>query len=129
MPRIRSFGPSQHTGAIQEGPNGRRWGAGERLLQKWGQGQAWGLLLFIVLSRMLWALSGEKVQWEKEALLLSISRLCKKRFPHLPVILCTGHSDLVSREKVLGLGIKQYITKPIAGDELFRAVRSVLDEK
>jgi PAS domain S-box-containing protein len=49
--------------------------------------------------------------------------------PDLPVILCTGHSDLISRRKAMESGIKEYITKPLVGDELFRAVRSVLDGK
>ena len=49
--------------------------------------------------------------------------------PDLPVILCTGHSHLVSEKKALKLGIKRYITKPIAADELSSAVRSVLDGK
>lgn len=47
----------------------------------------------------------------------------------LPVIICTGHSHLISIGKALTLGIKKYIAKPIAGDELSMAVRSVLDEK
>jgi nitrogen-specific signal transduction histidine kinase/ActR/RegA family two-component response regulator len=46
----------------------------------------------------------------------------------LPVILCTGHSHMVSEGKALQLGIKKYIAKPIAENDLARAVRSVLDE-
>ncbi len=46
-----------------------------------------------------------------------------------PVILCTGHSEMISREKALKLGIKSYILKPVIGNELFKAVRSVLDKK
>ncbi len=49
--------------------------------------------------------------------------------PDLPVILCTGHSDLPSKKKALAAGIKEYIAKPLVGDRLFRAVRSVLDGK
>ena len=47
--------------------------------------------------------------------------------PDLPVILCTGHSDLVSEEEALQSGVKRYITKPIAANELTLAARSVLD--
>lgn len=46
--------------------------------------------------------------------------------PNLHVILCTGHSDLVSREKALRMGIEEYVLKPIVGNELFRAVGTVL---
>ncbi|WP_051305431.1 hybrid sensor histidine kinase/response regulator [Desulfogranum mediterraneum] len=48
--------------------------------------------------------------------------------PGLPVILCTGHSDLVSKQKALELGIQRYVAKPITGNELLQAVRAVLDE-
>ncbi len=49
--------------------------------------------------------------------------------PDMPVILCTGHSSVLSWEKSKALGIERYITKPIMGNELFDAVREVLDEK
>ncbi|HEB69996.1 MAG TPA: PAS domain-containing protein [Desulfobulbus sp.] len=49
--------------------------------------------------------------------------------PDMPVILCTGHSSVLSREKSKALGIERYIAKPIMGNELFDAVREVLDEK
>jgi PAS domain S-box-containing protein len=46
--------------------------------------------------------------------------------PSLPVIMCTGHSDVVSEEKALSLGIKKYVFKPLHGDELLDAVSEVL---
>ena len=48
--------------------------------------------------------------------------------PSLPVIMCTGHSDLVSKEKAFALGIKKYILKPLLGNELLDAVGEVLSE-
>ncbi|BCO08014.1 hypothetical protein GF1_03900 [Desulfolithobacter dissulfuricans] len=48
--------------------------------------------------------------------------------PDMPIILCTGHSEVVSKEKALAMGIKKYLTKPIIGDTLVKAVRMVLDE-
>ena len=48
--------------------------------------------------------------------------------PDLRVILCTGHSDILSQKQAMEIGIKNYIMKPVVGDELFRIVRSVLDE-
>lgn len=53
----------------------------------------------------------------------------KKVRPRMPVILCTGHSDLVSQEKALTLGIEKYVLKDVAGDELSRAARSLLGAK
>ncbi len=49
--------------------------------------------------------------------------------PSLPVIMCTGHSDIVSKEKALEMGIKKYVFKPVHGDELLDAVQEVLAEK
>ncbi len=49
--------------------------------------------------------------------------------PGLPIILCTGHSDLISEEKAFELGIKKYVLKPVIGDALFQAIREILDEK
>ncbi len=47
----------------------------------------------------------------------------------LPVILSTGHSAIVSRERALEVGIKEYILEPVMGNELLQAVRAVLDEE
>jgi YesN/AraC family two-component response regulator len=48
--------------------------------------------------------------------------------PDIPVILCSGFSDLIDKEKALALGIQRYLTKPVAKRELLTAVREVLDE-
>ncbi len=58
-----------------------------------------------------------------------LAEAVKKILPELPIILCTGHSRVLSREKSKAIGIERYITKPIMGNELFDAVRKVLDEK
>ncbi len=49
--------------------------------------------------------------------------------PAMPIILCTGHSSVLSREQSKAIGIDRYIFKPIMGNELFDAVREILDEK
>jgi len=49
--------------------------------------------------------------------------------PDLPIILCTGHSDIINEEKALALGIKRYVFKPVEGDKLGRAVREVLNAR
>ncbi len=48
--------------------------------------------------------------------------------PSMPIIMCTGHSDTVNEKKALALGIKQYVYKPLHGDELLVAAREVLDQ-
>ena len=46
----------------------------------------------------------------------------------IPVILCTGYSERISRERAHDLGIKEFILKPIVMRELAETVRGVLDE-
>ena len=47
--------------------------------------------------------------------------------PDIPVIMCTGFSEIINEEKAKSLGIKEYIMKPITMRDLAPAVRSVLD--
>ena len=49
--------------------------------------------------------------------------------PDLPVILCTGYSESISVDKALSLGIKAYLHKPIAMNELLASVHRVLVPK
>lgn len=48
--------------------------------------------------------------------------------PGLPVILCTGYSELINGNSARGLGIRDYIQKPIAMSRLSARIRKVLDE-
>ncbi len=48
--------------------------------------------------------------------------------PDIPVILCTGFSELVDEETAKALGISAYVTKPIIGQTFSRTVRNALDE-
>jgi DNA-binding NtrC family response regulator len=45
----------------------------------------------------------------------------------IPIILCTGHSEAVSAETAKDVGIRQFLMKPIAKQELALAIRRVLD--
>lgn len=47
--------------------------------------------------------------------------------PGLPVILCTGFSELINRESALDLGIRQFVTKPIMIGSFARTLRETLD--
>jgi PAS domain S-box-containing protein len=49
--------------------------------------------------------------------------------PDVPIILCTGYSDLISSEKAMALGFRGFILKPFAVREGAELVRRVLDEK
>lgn len=46
----------------------------------------------------------------------------------LPIVLCTGYSELMNAEKAKSIGIKSYVTKPIILTDLAKTLRKVLDE-
>ena len=47
--------------------------------------------------------------------------------PELPVILFTGYSDLVSRERFNALGIRDCLMKPLTRKDLAESIRRILD--
>jgi len=47
--------------------------------------------------------------------------------PDMPVILCTGFSELINKEDALNIGIRRFITKPIIIKEFAQALREVLE--
>jgi CheY-like chemotaxis protein len=47
--------------------------------------------------------------------------------PNLPVILCTGYSDMIDENKATALGIRKFVMKPVEKNELARAIRSALE--
>jgi PAS domain S-box-containing protein len=48
--------------------------------------------------------------------------------PSIPIILCTGHSELIDRERATAMGIRGFLDKPVAMNHLLREVRTILDE-
>jgi PAS domain S-box-containing protein len=54
------------------------------------------------------------------------SELMKIR-PDIPILLCTGFSKTMSKEKAASLGIKDFLIKPIVMKDLTKKVRQVLD--
>jgi PAS domain S-box-containing protein len=49
--------------------------------------------------------------------------------PDIPIILCTGFSEIISEEKAKSIGIREYIMKPILKNKMARTIRQVLDEE
>lgn len=45
----------------------------------------------------------------------------------IPVILCSGFSELINKKKTDALGINKFLTKPVTMHELAEAIREVLD--
>jgi CheY-like chemotaxis protein len=48
--------------------------------------------------------------------------------PQTPIILCTGQSELINREKALAMGIRDYLHKPVLMDALLGATRKALKQ-
>jgi len=49
--------------------------------------------------------------------------------PDTPVILCTGHSNIIDEEQAKKEGVRRFIMKPLRHKELAKVVRDVLDEQ
>ncbi len=49
--------------------------------------------------------------------------------PDFPIILCTGYSDVLTKEHAEEIGISEYIQKPILAEELTISVRKILNKK
>lgn len=47
--------------------------------------------------------------------------------PDLPIILCTGFSEQITKERAAGIGVRAFIMKPLAMRELAEEIREVLD--
>jgi PAS domain S-box-containing protein len=48
--------------------------------------------------------------------------------PDIPIILCTGFSEITDENKAKALGIREFIMKPIVKDQIAKTIRKVLDE-
>ena len=60
------------------------------------------------------------VFWEK------VLRMLKIR-PDLPIILCTGYSSIISKEKAMAMGIKGFVPKPFTRQDIALVIRRVLE--
>jgi CheY-like chemotaxis protein len=58
-----------------------------------------------------------------------LSRALLKLNPEIPIILCTGFSEMISEETAKAIGIREYIMKPIMARDLSRVLRKVLDSR
>jgi len=45
----------------------------------------------------------------------------------MPIILCTGYSETISKTSALEMGIRKYLQKPLQNMDLLFNIREVLD--
>ena len=58
------------------------------------------------------------------------AQLARKMFevrPDIPILFCTGHSDLLNEKEAMALGAKGFIGKPIIRESLASTIRKILD--
>ena len=53
----------------------------------------------------------------------------KKIRPDIPIILCTGFSELLTKEEARSMGIMDFLMKPLTTSELSHTVRKALDKE
>src|SRR5215218_1305731 len=51
----------------------------------------------------------------------------KDKYPHLPVIIITGYSDIKIAVEVMKMGAYDYITKPLFPDEILVTIKQALE--
>jgi len=55
-----------------------------------------------------------------------LARELLKIRPDIPIILCTGFSEMISEEKAKSIGIRRFVMKPLFKNHLAKAIREVL---
>ena len=58
---------------------------------------------------------------------IDLARRMMQIRPDMPIILCTGYSGQVSKEKAMSLGIKGFAMKPLARKDIAALIRKILD--
>ena len=58
----------------------------------------------------------------------ALARQIMQLRPGIPVIICSGFSEKMNKEKAESMGIRKFLMKPILMMELAQAIRRILDE-
>ncbi len=59
---------------------------------------------------------------------LELSRLIKKEFPWMEVIILSGYAEFDYAKEAISIGVAHYLTKPISGDELIAELDKLSDK-
>ncbi len=60
---------------------------------------------------------------------IDLARRMLQLRPELPIILCTGFSNLISEERAKAMGIKGFAMKPMSKNDIAQLVRQLLDQR
>jgi two-component system, cell cycle sensor histidine kinase and response regulator CckA len=58
-----------------------------------------------------------------------LSKEIKMIKPNIPVIICTGFSDILDESTIIQFGIDLLLNKPVAKEDLLKSIRNILDLK
>jgi DNA-binding NtrC family response regulator len=58
-----------------------------------------------------------------------LAKLIMEIRPDIPVILCTGFSEIISEDEAKEMGIKDFILKPVVSSELSKSIRKAMDSR
>jgi len=56
-----------------------------------------------------------------------LSKAILETWPSMPIILCTGFSEIINEQQAREIGIHRYLSKPVKNTKLIRTVRELLD--
>ncbi|OQY59530.1 MAG: hypothetical protein B6245_06130 [Desulfobacteraceae bacterium 4572_88] len=56
-----------------------------------------------------------------------LSKELQRIRPDIPIIICSGFSELLSKEKLRDMGIQEYVMKPVLKSKIASAIRKALD--
>lgn len=59
---------------------------------------------------------------------LTLSKLIKKEMPWVEIIILTGYAEFEYAKEGIKIGVAEYLSKPINGEELIRAIDSVAEK-
>ena len=60
---------------------------------------------------------------------MDLSRELLRIRPGLPIVLCTGFSDMVTEDSAKQMGIEAFVMKPLVMREIAETVRRILDKQ
>ena len=59
---------------------------------------------------------------------LELSEILAKEYPQIHVVILTGHEDFEYAQKSVGLGVKNYILKPIGAESLYKKMTGICEK-
>jgi DNA-binding NtrC family response regulator len=59
----------------------------------------------------------------------ALAKECIRVRSEIPIILCTGYSDIISETQAKKIGIREYVMKPILVKNLAEAIRRAVGEE